>query len=359
MDYRETLMWKELNQTPEVIVNSIKNNVKALDDIAKAFSNRKIFNVYVVARGTSDHALIFFKYLTEIKYGIPVTLGAPSVITIYNGKLDLSESMVIGCSQSGEAADALSVLKRANSQGALTVAITNYENSPMAKMANYHLFLAAGEEKSVAATKTFSAQLAVLLCLADKLSKEKTSCEEINVAARELKDNIEKIDIQTAIFADKYKDIKDGFVLGRGFAYPLALESALKLQETSYIAIKGYATSDFFHGPMAMVNEGTPIVFYAPLYENELLAANIFNDEVKGIDKMLSLKARVLIVTDDRKISEKYNNLCDIAFIPEGNKHYSVFAFVLFAQMFANKISCLIGNNPDSPRALNKVTITK
>ena len=152
MDYKQTLMWKELNQTPEVINNLAKSNVEALESIFKAFFSRKINSIYVAARGTSNHALIFFEYLMEVNCGIPVTLGYPGVITLYNGKLNLCNCLVIGCSQSGEAADALSVIDRGNSQGALTVAITNYVDSPMAKAANFHLELFAGEEKSVAAT---------------------------------------------------------------------------------------------------------------------------------------------------------------------------------------------------------------
>ncbi len=359
MDYKQTLMWKELNQAPQVIKSCAANNQEILEEIANAFFSKKINYIYVVARGTSSHALLYFKYLMEVTCGIPVAVGAPGVITLYNGKLNLSNSLVIGCSQSGEAVDVLSVMQRANSQGALTVSITNYKDSPMANESSFHLFLSAGEEKSVAATKTFTAQLAILLCLAAKLGGSNAFAEKLSLAAEEVNENLTKIDQLTTTFADKYKDIKDGFVLGRGYAYPIALEAALKLQETSYIAVKGYATSDFFHGPMAMVNEATPVIFYAPEYKNESLAENIFCDEVKGIDKMLSLKARVLVVTDDKKIKAKYQDICDVAFLPCTSEYFAIFSFVLFAQMFANKISCLIGNNPDSPRALNKVTITK
>lgn len=358
MDYKQTLMWKELNHTPDVIISSVKSNLDTFEKIAKAFAKCRKNNIYVTGRGTSDHALIFFKYLMEVKCGLPVTLGAPGVITLYNGALDLSSSLVIGCSQSGKAADALSVIERANSQGALTVAITNYVDSPMAKAANFHLELFAGEEKSVAATKTFSAQLAVLFCLVSKLNNDNTFAEKLSVAAKEVSENFNKLDSITTVFADKYKDIRSGFVLGRGYAYPLALESALKIQETSYIAVKAYATSDFFHGPMAMVNEKSPIIFYAPEYKSGDISETIFADEVKGIDKMLALKARVLVVTDDNKIFEKYKDTCDVALLPKASTYFSIFAFTLFAQMFAGKISCLIGNNPDSPRALNKVTIT-
>lgn len=355
-------MWKELIQAPEAVTACVKNNMQVITKIAKIVEENKIKSIYAVARGTSNHALTFFKYAVEILVGIPVTLGAMSVVTLYDGALDLSDCLVIGCSQSGKAVDANEVLKLANRQNATTLAITNYDNSPMALEAKYHIDLSAGEEKSVAATKTFTAQLCVLLLLAAKLAKKQDLIDEINTLSESLKDNLQTIDNVTAQFAPVFNDIKDGFILSRGLCYPIALESALKLQETSYISVKAYATSDFYHGPMAMVSKNTPIIIYAPQYsgKNNDIKLAVFEDEVKGIDKMLSLKARVLIVTDCLTLYDKYCNVCQIAMVPTSNNEFlSIFNFAIFAQMFANKISCQIGNNPDSPRALSKVTITK
>lgn len=362
MDYRNTLMWEELNQAPSVIAECVRNNKSVIAEIAKLFDTNKIKNIYAVARGTSNHALTYFKYASEILSGIPVTLGAMSVVTVYEGKLNLNGSLVIGCSQSGKAVDVCEILKRANSQGAITVAITNYSDSPMAKEAKFHINLSAGEEKSVAATKTFTCQLTALLLLAAEIAKRTDIAKQIDSLSQDILSNIKLIDQVSSDALAKFGAIKDGFVLGRGLAYPVALESALKLQETSYITVKAYATSDFFHGPMAMVCKDTPIIIYAPYYggSEENVRQNVFNDEVIGIDKMLSLDAKVLLVTDCTVLAERYKNSCEIALLPPSDSQYlSALKCVLFAQMFANKVSCSIGNNPDSPRALKKVTITK
>jgi glucosamine--fructose-6-phosphate aminotransferase (isomerizing) len=361
-NYTDTLMWKEINETPKVFSGIIANNDTVINNIVEEIKKRKITNIYAVARGTSDHALIYFKYAVEIMCGIPVALGASSIVTLYNGAINLKDSLVIGCSQSGKAVDVLEILKKANSQNGLTVTVTNDINSPMAKEANYHIYCGAGEEKSVAATKTFNAQLFALLLLASKMSGNSNLESNLKLLDKKTKKDMPKLDLITDKYAPKYQSMKSGFVLSRGVTYAIALEATLKLQETSYIQMKGYATSDFFHGPMAMVNETTPVLIYAPRYNftDKTLADNFFNDEIKGIDKMLSLKAPVLLITDDKKLNDKYSEICDTALLPESeNEFFSMFNFALFAQMFACKVSCGIGNNPDSPRALNKVTITK
>ena len=362
INYTDTLMWKEINETPKVFSNIIPFNEETINKIVKEIKNKKITNIYAVARGTSDHALIYFKYAVEIMCGIPVALGASSIVTLYNGAINLKDSLVIGCSQSGKAADVLEILKKANSQNGFTVAVTNDTESPMAKEAAYHIYCGAGAEKSVAATKTFNAQLYALLYLAAKMSGNSNIEKVLSVMDKKAENDLPLINNLAGRYAEKYKSMKSGFVLSRGVTYAIALEATLKLQETSYIQMKGYATSDFFHGPMAMVSETTPVIIYAPRYNftDKSLAENFFNDEVKGIEKMLSLKAPILLVTDDKKLDEKYSGICDTALIPESeNEFFSMFNFALFAQMFACRVSCGIGNNPDSPRALNKVTITK
>ena len=154
--------------------------------------------------------------------------------------------------------------------------------------------------------------------------------------------------------------MNSGFTLARGLIYAVALESSLILQETAYIQMKGYAGSEFYHGPLAMVNEKTPvIIFCAKNDADEEIQSIIRADQIQCIEKMLSLKAPVLLITNDYLLTGKFKS-CNEVFInfsvPE---EFTMFAFTLFAQMFACKISCNIGNDPDNPRALNKVTITK
>ena len=360
MKHTDTLMWKEINQTPRIFSEIQQANAGVMADLVKAIKSGSARNFVAAARGTSDHALIYFKYVLEVNSEYTVGLSAPSVITLYKGKINYSNSIIIGCSQSGKAADVLEVIKKGNEQGAITIAVTNDKESPMAKEAKFHLWCVAGEESSVAATKTFSSQLYIMLWLAAELSENKEQLLYLKNLHTEIQKVLPQIDVLTAKYADKFKDMQSGFVLSRGLTYPIALEATLKLQETCYIQMKGYAGSDFYHGPMAMVNQTTPVIIYcAESTVDAEIKALIRADQIKCIEKMLSLNAPVLLVTNDVLLAGKFAK-CNDAFINFSvSEEVCMFAFALFAQMFACKISCAIGNNPDSPRALNKVTITK
>ncbi len=359
MKYNETLMWKEINEAPVVFEEIQKNNADVMKSLVSAIKAGTSTNFVAAARGTSDHALIYFKYMLEINSQYTVGLSAPSVITLYKGKINYSNSIVIGCSQSGKAADVLEIIKRGNEQGAITIGVTNDINSPIAKEAKYHLYCSAGLESSVAATKTFSAQLYLLLWLAAELSNHKEDLLHLRSLTQEITKVIPQIDKLTTKYAEKFKNMKSGFILSRGMTYAIALEATLKLQETCYIQMKGYAGSDFYHGPMAMVSEETPVILYCAKNNGDAeMQKLVREDQMKIIDKMLTLNAPVLLVTNDNVLTGKAK--CNDALIDFGvPEEICMFAFALFAQMFACKISCSIGNNPDSPRALQKVTITK
>lgn len=360
MKFRDTLMWKEISETPRIFNDIQAENAFEMPRLVQAIKASNATNFVAAARGTSDHALIYFKYIMEINTKYTVGLAAPSVITLYRGNVNFSNSIVIGCSQSGKAADVLEVIRKGNQQNAITIAVTNDRNSPLAREAKFHLYCSAGLESSVAATKTFSAQLFIMLWLASELSGNKESLVFLKNLKQEIEKVLPQIDVMTTKYADKFKDMRSGFVLSRGITYPIALEATLKLQETCYIQMKGYAGSDFYHGPMAMVNEKTPVIIYCAQYRGEEeLQHLVREDQIKCIEKMLSLNAPVLLVTNDCLLTGKFSK-CNDAFldfsVPE---EICMFAFALFAQMLACKISCEIGNNPDAPRALNKVTITK
>lgn len=360
MKHTDTLMWKEINETPRIFSEIQNNNASVMSQLVEAIKSGSARNFVAAARGTSDHALIYFKYVLEVNSEYTVGLSAPSVVTLYKGKINYSNSIIIGCSQSGKAADVLEVIRKGNEQGAITIAVTNDKESPMAKEAKFHLWCSAGLESSVAATKTFSAQLFIMLWLAAELSDNKEQLLYLKNLHTEIQKVIPQIDAQTTKYADKFKDMQSGFVLSRGVTYPIALEATLKLQETCYIQMKGYAGSDFYHGPMAMVNELTPVIIYCA--ENTVdaeIKAIIRADQIKCVEKMLSLNAPVLLVTNDVLLAGKFSKCNDALLKFSVPEEICMFAFALFAQMLACKISCAIGNNPDAPRALNKVTITK
>ncbi|MBQ7339663.1 MAG: SIS domain-containing protein [Clostridia bacterium] len=360
MDYKSTLMWKEINETPRIFSEIQGLNKEVMSSLVKAIKDSKATNVVAAARGTSNHALVYFKYLLEINSNYTLSLSAPSVLTLYKGKVNYRNSIIIGCSQSGKAEDVLEVIKLGNEQGAITVAITNDQNSPIAKSAKYHLYCGADEEKSVAATKTFSAELYLLLWLASELANMKDNLSHLRILDKEVANVIPQIDELTSKYAEKFKDMKEGFVLSRGITYSIALEATLKLQETCYIQMKGYAGSEFYHGPMAMVNEETPVIIYCAQNMGEHdMQSTVRADQIKVVEKMLSLGAPVLLVTNDCLLTGKFRKCNDALINFSGAEEFTMFIFALFAQMFACKLSCAIGNNPDAPRALSKVTITK
>lgn len=357
MQYKDTLMWQELNLAPQVLETLAQKNKAVLEKIAAEIAKKRPANIYTAARGTSDHAMIFFKYLVESTSGIPVASGAPSVVTMYGAKLKLEKSLVVACSQSGKAADVMEIVKNANECGAITVAITNDEESPLAKLAQYHLCCFAGEEKSVAATKTFCSQLYLAQLLADLLAGSKDKA--LPALGKQLAEDAKKIDAATDSMVDAFVHTDECFILSRGVSSAIAFECGLKLQETCYIRARAYHSSDFYHGPMAMVGEGTKVILFAS--KNGLTAASEGvhrEDYLKCADKMIELGADLYVVTDDA--ASFAGKKAHIVEIPGGeNEALTMYRFALTAQMLACKVSCGKGRNPDSPRALKKVTVTK
>ena len=353
-------MWKEINETPAIFGRLIGANAETMKKLVAAIKAGKSNNFVAAARGASDHALIFFKYALEVNSNYTCGLSAPSVITLYKGKINYSNSIVIGCSRRGKAADVLEVIKKGNDQGAITIAVTNDTESPIAKEAKFHLFCAAGAENSVAATKTFSAQLYLLLWLASELADKSDYIFTLKNLKAEIESVIPRIDGLTTEYAEKFKDMKGGFVLSRGLTYAIALEATLKLQETGYIQMKGYASSDFYHGPIALVSEETPVIIYCARNDgDEEMQTIVRADQIQLIEKTLSLGAPVLLITNDFILTNKFRKVNEAFLNFNVPEEFSMFAFAIFAQMFACKISCAIGNDPDSPRAMNKITITK
>lgn len=360
MNYQDTFTWKEIMETPEIFDKIRMANGIVMNELVTTIKKSKKNNFIAAARGTSDNAITFFKYVLEVMSNFTVGLSAPSVVTLYRGKINYSDSIVLGCSQSGMAEDVLEVLKRGNEQGAITVAVTNNPDSPVAKEAKFHLFCNAGKVESKVATKTFSAQVYILLWLASELSKNRDDLLVLKTLHKELELVIPEIDKLTTIYAEKFKNMKSGFVISRGLTYAIALESALKISETTYIPFKGFAGSDFYHGPMAMVTEKTPvIIFCAKNNLDDELQSIIRADQMKTIEKVLSLKAPVLLVTNDHILSGKFKKAYDAHLSFTVPEEFSIFAFAVFAQMFACKLSCLLGLNPDNPRAIEKDTVTK
>lgn len=345
-----TKMLSEILEQPGIFSTIEKRNKETLQKIVFELKEREIDHAVFAARGTSYHAALYGQYLLAVFKGVVSGTAAPSTVTLYDGKLSFGNDLVIGISQSGKAADGLAVLKQANECGALTVAVTNDAESPMAKEAKYHLYCAADVELSVAATKTFTAQMYLLALLtaywSDNLELLDSLKDLAFISSEMIKDCQKKIEDSTRPF----RYIKEGFVLARGFCYPVALEAALKIQETCYIKMKGYAISDFYHGPLAQVDSETPVIILAP-------AGKALGDAEAMIERIGAIGVQPFVVTDDVILAGKAAS--SLLLPGTGNEATQVFLFAVFAQLFAQALSVSRGLNPDEPRALKKVTITR
>ena len=343
-----TKMWEEILEQPEILNNCLKNN-DTINKLVEKISESNIRFVVISARGTSDHAAIYAKYLIEYKLDLPVCLTAPSIITSYGSSIDYKDCLVIAISQSGQAADALAVIRQGNKCDTITVGITNNEDSPIAKESDFHIYTNAGVEKSVAATKTFSSQLMSIAHLVSVWKNDTEMMEEILSIPDSIKD-IFLLEDQISYLARDLSKLENCFVLARGLNYPIALEAALKIQETCYVEAESFAISDFYHGPLAMVDNKTTAFLFAP-------TGPTFEDSKKLFEKLTGLDAKIILITNDKELSKKCKNSF---MIPETkNDIISPFYNAVFAQMFACKLSLAKGLDPDKPRSLRKVTITK
>lgn len=345
-----TIMSKEIEEQISVLERIEAKNQNTLKEIAKEVQTRRISHAVLAGRGTSDNACKYGIYMLGTFCNMVAGDAAASIITLYEGKPNFTNDLVIGISQSGKAADMLEVLKQANCTGAVTVAITNDEDSPMAKTAKYHLYCNAEKEISVAATKTFSAQLALIAYLTGYISENEELLNNMRNVPEVLKETLENSKDEIKICGNKLKDAYDAFILARGYLYPVALEASLKIQETCYIKAKGYAISDFYHGPLAQVDEKSPVIVLAGKGKN-------LKDSCEMISRLKELGVLPIVITNDKELLENVENA---VLIPDtGYEATSVFPYAIFIQSVAEYTSISRGLNPDSPRALKKVTISK
>lgn len=354
MNYNDTLMWKELNEAKKILADLREKNAATLQKIASAVRAADVNYIATAARGTSDHAMMYLKYLAESSLGLPVSSAAPSAVTMYGAKMNFSHALVVGCSQSGRAADVSEVIKAGNASGAVTVSITNDAQSPLAKLAQYHLDCNAGPECSVAATKTFTCQLFLSALLVEALG----GGDVVSGMAKALADATPVVDAATDPMAAAFIGAQECFVLGRGVSAAVAFECGLKLQETCYIRARAYHSSDFYHGPMAMVGQGTKVILFAPRHSSDETHDPVRRaDSVQCARKMKELGADLYIVTDD--VASFADLEANVVCVPSvGSEAREIFVFALTAQMLACKVSCGKGLSPDTPRALKKVTVT-
>ncbi len=340
----------EIREQPSILASVIGANEAVATEIVAAAKAKGVAGIYFAARGTSDHACIYAQYLFGILAGLPCTLGTPSVFTKYGAHVDLSKYLVVGVSQSGKAEDVLEVLKSAKADGAVTVAVTNDVESPMAKEAEYHLFCGAGVEYSIAATKTFTSQMMILALLAAKWSDNAEFLDSLKNVSGKVAELIDGLDAQITSLAEKYQNMPGAVILGRGISYCIALEGALKMLETNKIKMKGYPTSDFHHGPIAQLHAGDMAFVVAP-------KGVTFADQLEITAKLKNVNADIIFITDD---ADNVPDGVTPVIIPDtGCELTTPFVSVLVFQLLACRMTIVRGIDPDKAGVINKITITK
>ena len=341
---------KEIREQPVALGGLVDRSLPILTEIVSRAKARGVRHVYFAARGTSDHACVYAQYLFGILAGIPCALGLPSVFTKYGAKIDLGDTLVVGVSQSGKAEDVLAVLESAKADGAITVAVTNNEDSPMAKCAEYHLVCGCGHEASIAATKTFTTQMTLLGALAAVWAGNEALLDAYRRLPAAMQELLDKKTDDIQAFAEKYQNIPGAILLGRGVTYCIALEGALKMLETNKLKMKGYPTSDFHHGPIAQVKPGDLVFVLAPKGPTE--------DDTKDIvGKLLNVNADVVVLTDDA--AEAPAGTTAVVLPATGCEFTFPQIAVMFFQLLACRMTIVRGIDPDQAGVINKITITK
>lgn len=342
-------MLEEIREQPRALERTLAAELTGVEDLRRRLSTQRPRLIVLVARGTSDNAATFGRYLLEIATGIPVSLAAPSVVTLYDAHLDYRDALVVAISQSGESTDTNAFLERAREDGAVTVGITNEEGSSLAKLAEHVLLVRAGKEKSVAATKTYTGQLLAIYLLAYAVGAS-IDLDQL----RGLPSQVETaLSLEPSItdLSERYTFMDHAIVVGRGLNYSNAFEFALKLMETCYVVAERFSSADLLHGPIAMVEHSFPSFVFAP-------SGVAWPGLKETLAKLQHLRAETLVITD-RSNAEAANaakrNICLPIKLPE---LYTPIPYIVPAQMLAARLAEQKGLNPDEPRTLSKVTKT-
>ena len=337
-----THMRREVLELPQAVARLLDQSDGEIREAGRALRDIDPRLIVTVARGSSDHAAALVKYAIELNTGVPVASLSPSLASIYDVRLKLAQTACIAVSQSGKSPDIVAMLGAARRDGATGLAFTNTADSPLSHGADYSIDIAAGAEKSVAATKSFvNSAVAGLGALAYW-----TDDEELLAALRSLPQHLERsIDCDWNAFADALEGESSVFVLGRGPGLAIASEIALKFKETCALHAESYSGAEVMHGPMALVRQGFPTLALAVRDKAESAI-------VSSVDA-LAKKGAASFVT-----SELAGNAVRLPHVATGHPLVDPLTLVTSFYAFVEKLARRRGLNPDEPRNLRKVTET-
>jgi glutamine---fructose-6-phosphate transaminase (isomerizing) len=344
--FMTSLLHQEIASQPEVIARLLERETQHIQQIV---AHLPPFDyVLIAARGSSDHAATYAKYAWTTLAGYPIALAAPSLLTMYHAPMRLAHALVVGISQSGQSPDIIAVLEEGKRQGRPTLAITNDGASPLAAVADHVIELHAGAEKSVAATKTYTAQLTVMALFAAALRGQAQHMEELQQLPTAIEAALQ-LSAPLAQSIERYRYMDRCITIGRGYNYATSFELALKLKELTYVMATAYSSADFRHGPIATIENGLPVFLVMPL-------GATFADMLELAQDLRQRGAELLIISE----SAHALSLARTALpIPAGMPEWlSPLIAIIPGQLVALHLALAKGLNPDIPRGLHKVTRT-
>jgi glucosamine--fructose-6-phosphate aminotransferase (isomerizing) len=345
----DSILLGEIHSQPDTLARLLEEGREEVEQVAAALRPRGIHHIVIAARGSSDNAARYGQYVLGAFNSITVTLATPSLFTRYSAPPRMDGALVVGISQSGQSPDLVAVVEEGRRQGCPTLAITNVAGSPLSRMADHTLLLRAGEERSIAATKTYTAQLLTLAMLSAALADDNRRWHEVSQVPSQVRRVLQMAEGKVEAAAEVLKDAGHGVVIGRGFNYATAFEMSLKAKELAYVAVEPFSAADFQHGPIALVETG----FAAAIIN----VAGAVCEEVEGLARTMTERgARPVVVSNVPSSLALASAPLELpANLPEWLSPVSA---IIPGQLLAFHLSRARGFEPDHPRGLNKVTKT-
>lgn len=340
----------EILEQPDILKKLLEEQRHTAEQVAATIRRAQPTFVLFAARGTSDNAARYATYLWGAHNQLSVALATPSLFTYYRQPPNLKGALVVGISQSGQSPDIVQVLNEGRRQGCLTLAITNAPDSPLAHVADLVFDIQAGEEKAVAATKTYTAELMALAMISVALNGEQTISWQQLAQLPAWVETVLEQDGEIARLAERYRYMNHCIVIGRGFNYATAFEWALKLKELTYIIAEPYSSADLLHGPIAMVEDGFPVLVVAPdgmVFDSLLNTLTRLHDEQRAELVVISNRAEAL------RLAQSPIPLPDM---PEW---LTPLISIVGGQLFACHLTQAKGYDTETPRHIHKVTQTR
>jgi glucosamine--fructose-6-phosphate aminotransferase (isomerizing) len=339
----------EIHQQPAVLARLLATQEPTVREVARAIARHDVSFAVVAARGTSDNAGLYAQYLWGNRNRLAVAMATPSLFTHYGTPPRLAGSLVVGISQSGQSPDIVGVLAEARRQGVPRLAITNDPASSLAREATWVIETCAGEERAVAATKTYTTQLVAVALLSTALAGDAEGAE----ALRRIPAAVEAalgLDEAIAGAVERYRGIARCVVLGRGFHYATACEWALKLEELTYVVAEPYSTADFRHGPMALVSPELAVLAAVP-------GGAVYADVLALLRAVAHERGADLVAISDQE--EALSLARTPLRLPGGLPEWlAPIASIVPAQLFCYHLARAMGRDTEAPRGLSKVTKT-